>query len=64
MTERQHNMLSEMKRGIKEALEIIEADPDIEAVEDTLEEMKAHYIGKLYQLSVLATLEAWYEKNG
>lgn len=65
MTDRQSKMLSEMKRGISDALNLIEeAAQDIDALKDTAEAMKAHYIGKLYQLSVLATIEAYYEKNG
>lgn len=65
MTDRQHNMLSEMKRGIIDALHLIEeATDEAEALKDTAEEMKSNYIGRLYQLSFLATIEAWYEKNG
>ena len=58
-------MLAEIKRGIKDALDIInEATDENEALKDTAEAMKANYIGRLYQLSFLATIEAWYEKNG
>lgn len=65
MTDRQNNMLSEMKRGINDALDLIDAAAqDLETLKDNAEAIKAHYIGRLYQLSFLATIEAWYEKNG
>ena len=64
MTDRQNKMLEEMKRGIKEALEICEAVEDIEAPYNTAQEIKSHYIGKLYQLAFIATIETFYEKSG
>ena len=64
MTDRQNKMLEEMKRGIKEALEICENVEDIEAPYNTAQDIKSHYIGKLYQLAFIATIEALYEKSG
>lgn len=66
MTDRQNNMLSEMKRGITDALHLIDeaGNQNIDILRDNAEEIKEHYIGRLYQLSFLATIEAWYEKNG
>lgn len=64
MTERQNNMLSELKRGISEALKLCENVEDIEAPYNTAQDIKSHYIGKLYQLSFIATIEAIYEKSG
>lgn len=64
MTDRQHNMLSEMKRGIKDALSLIEEVKDIEALHNTAEEVGTNYIGRLYQLAFMATIEVFYEKNG
>lgn len=64
MTDRQKNMLAEMKRGIAEALKICEEVEDSEAVYNTAQELKAHYVGKIYQLAFIATIETIYEKNG
>lgn len=66
MTDRQNNMLSEMKRGITDALHLIDeaGGENLEILRDNAEQLKAHYIGRLYQLSFLATIESWYEKNG
>lgn len=61
MTDRQCNMMSEMKRGIKDALELIEQVEDMQAIEDTAQAVSAHYIGKLYQLAHLATIQAVIE---
>lgn len=61
MTDRQCNMLSEMKRGIKDALDLMEQVEDLQALEDTANEVSAHYIGRLYQLAHLATIQAVIE---
>ena len=61
MTERQCNMLAEMKRGIKDALDLIDQVDDLQAIEDTAQAVSAHYIGKLYQLAHLATIQAVIE---
>lgn len=65
MTDRQNKMLSEMKRGIADALDLIEQTEDLQAVYDTAQDVKAnYYIGRIYQLAHIATIETIYEKNG
>lgn len=63
MTDRQNNMLAEIKRGIKDALKLIEEVEDMQALEDTAQAVSAHYIGKLYQLAHLATIQAVVEEK-
>lgn len=61
MTDRQCKMFAEIKRGIKDALELIEQVEDLQALEDTANEVSAHYIGRLYQLAHLATIQTVIE---